>query len=59
MKDRIKGGQFISENGWRIIFVKPVKDGYEITENGISGVLKLKANEISKFLEINYFHKVY
>ena len=48
MKDRISGGEYA--NSFRTIFVKPTKEGYEITQKGVPGVRKIGKNDIQCIL---------
>ena len=44
MKDRISGGVYT--NGFRTVFVKPTKEEYELTQKGVSGVRKIRKDNI-------------
>jgi hypothetical protein len=48
MKDRIKGG--VITNGTRMIFVKPTREGYTLTEKGEKGERKIKKEDIEFYL---------
>ena len=50
MKDRIRGGAFT--NGTRLVFVKPTKEGYELTEKGVRGFARSTKTIFSAFLRM-------
>ena len=56
MKDRIRGGAFT--DGARILFVKPTKEGYELTEKGVRGIRKVHKDDIASVLFVRGFKKV-
>ena len=56
MKDLIFGVEF--KKGARIVFMKPTKEGYEITQKGVPGVCKIPKDNIDSVLFAHCFKKV-
>ena len=55
MRGRISGGSFT--NGTRIVFVKPTKEGYELTQKGVPGVRNIGKDDIQYEL-VHDFRKI-